>query len=180
MTSSSLKFIFSRCPVSLMPPCLLLNLLAICPALPAPGFILMLPFAPSHLAFPVFGVLLIPCLYLKCDVFISRPTSLIQPRVVLPTDSGCLFLDISWQRISSCPSDPRIYFSNPISDLMNSVSVWGWSNLGSQCSFWPLHSFFTSWVSLSPLLVQSPQIALGFALSLSIVRPCETSAPYTD
>ena len=121
----SLKFIFSRCPVSLMPPCLLLNLLAICPALPAPGlYPWSSPFASSRGT--VFGVLLVhSSTWSQTSSSPGLPLSS-SPRVVLPTDSRMPLLGylIDWEFIMST-SDLIILLFKSISDLMNSVSVLG-------------------------------------------------------
>ena len=114
-----------------------------------------------------------PFLYLTADVFISRPTSLIQPQGRASSwlqDASSWISQRFWEFIMS-KSDLSILLFKSISDLMNSISVSGWCNLGFSVLFWTLHPF-TSGIGLvyHTCLLNLPNSSWICPL-LSTVRP---------
>ena len=141
------------------------------------SLVLPLCLLPRHSLWSPFS----PFLYLTADVFISRPTSLIQPQGRASNwlqDASSWISHRFWEFIM-CKSDLIILLFKSISDLVNSISVLGWCNLGLSVLFLTPAFFFTSGIDLvyHPCLFNLPNSSWICPL-LSIVRPLWNFSPF--
>lgn len=146
---SSLKFLLSRCPV---PPHASLPTIkpAGCSSCPACPRVLSLVLPVCLLTCHNLQSSFCPLFYLTTEVFISRPTSLIQPQ---GHASNCLQDASSWvshrlQKFIMSKSDLIILPFKSIPNQMNCITVLGWPNLGSSVLPLTLSLFFTPWIHL--------------------------------